>query len=250
MVLPVSPTHSTHHLHTHTHVKTGRLSLPTSINNHHQQISPTTGVKMAKMTILAGLLGIFALNSAAAASPGINTTPGLEARTCTTGPQAPYDIITYDLSAPDTPGWSTNPYFEAARNYDGTGYKQLLRFAPPPTGTCSWVMNLPSSRMGEVLQGKPAAGPVTFAFYGVQPNGYAPGSKLADLQVKPGPFGVNAVQEGTQVIHAEPCNQIGGELLVQIPDWITEQMWAYWRQDIRAGDAANSLGIYMQVARI
>ncbi|KAK3316785.1 hypothetical protein B0H66DRAFT_562184 [Apodospora peruviana] len=192
------------------------------------------------MTRLIHLLITFAVGTTASA---------LTPRVCTNGPQAPYDIITYDLSQPDVPGWSTSPAFEAALSYDGTGYKQLLRFTPPSTGTCSWVMSLPASRMDkEVWQGRPYNGPVLFSFYGVQPGGYTPGGKLSDLQVKPGPFGVNAVQAGTQVIHAEPCSQIGGELFVTIPEWITEQMWAYWRQDIRTSDPAGSLGIYMQVS--
>lgn len=188
---------------------------------------------MIKIALLASLLSLSAIGTSAACTPSI---------------LAPYDIITYDLGAPSTPGWSTKPFFEAARSYDGTGYKQLLRFNPPSEGaSCSWVMNLPSSRFSEVLQGKPSAGPVQFAFYGVEQGGYTPGTTLAELKVKPGPFGVNSVMEGKQVIHAEPCKQIGGEVLVQIPDWVSEQMWAYWIQDIRPSDEANSLGIYMQV---
>ncbi|KAK3682191.1 hypothetical protein B0T22DRAFT_278797 [Podospora appendiculata] len=195
---------------------------------------------MAKlMSLLASMLGAFALGTSA--SP-------LEARTCKSGILAPYDIITYDLAQPNVPGWSTSPAFEAARNYDGTGYKQLLRFTPPAEGSCAWVMNLPTARLAnEVWQGKPSAGPVLLSFYGVPIGAYTPGTKLSQLQIKPGPFGVNAIQPGSQTIHAEPCKQIGGEVFIQIPDWITEQMWVYWRQDINPANVTNSLGIYMQV---
>ncbi|KAK3368560.1 hypothetical protein B0H63DRAFT_488701 [Podospora didyma] len=201
---------------------------------------------MAKLAVfLAGLVALFAASAASAANP-------IEPRQCTTTIQAPFDSVQFDMFHPGAPGRSWAPFVEAALNADaeGTGYRNLLRFNPPSTGTCSWVLSLPADQLAAgrlVIQGKPLFAPVLLAFYGVEPGTYQPGDTLADFTIKPGPFGVNAIQPGTQVIHAEPCAQIGGELFLRIPEWITEAQWVFWRQDILPGNVTNSLGIYMQI---
>ncbi|KAK3395306.1 hypothetical protein B0H63DRAFT_463027 [Podospora didyma] len=210
---------------------------------YFKSVRPSPITTMIKLVnLLAGAVSLFAIGAVAAPSEPI------EARQCTSTILAPSDLIIFDLAQPNAPGWSVNPYFEVARNYDASGYKMIVRFTPPTTGSCAWVMNLPLARLNnEVLQGKPSAGPVLLSFYGVPTGGYNPGDKLADVEIKPGPFGVNAIQPGMQTIHAEPCKQIGSDLFIQIPEWITEQMWVYWRQDIQPANVTNSLGIYMQV---
>ncbi|KAK3375740.1 hypothetical protein B0T24DRAFT_616965 [Lasiosphaeria ovina] len=198
---------------------------------------------MARLTTL--ITSALALALGAAAAPSVSNT--LDAR-CTTTILAPYDTVVFDLAQPDVAGWSTNPFFEIALNIDGSGYKQLVRFAPPSTGTCSWVLSLPQARYErDVLQIRPYNGPVLLTSWAVQPGGYAPGFKLADVQLKPGPFGVNAIQPGVQTIHAEPCAQIGGEFFAELPPWSSDPEFVYWMNDIKPANASDSLGIYMLV---
>ncbi|KAK3376374.1 hypothetical protein B0T24DRAFT_218533 [Lasiosphaeria ovina] len=196
-------------------------------------------------------LGLTLLATAASAA---SAGEPISARQCTTTIVAPSDVILFDMwQPPTTPGTSFFPFFEAALNADGTGYRSLVRFtnpAPPSTGTCAWVLSLPAAEFGHlILQGLPAdTAPVLLAFYGVDPAApYAPGDGLAGFALKPGPYGVNAIHPGTQVIHAEPCAQIGTDVFVRIPEWITEAQWVFWRQDIQPGNATASLGLYLQV---
>ncbi|KAK3385462.1 hypothetical protein B0H63DRAFT_183201 [Podospora didyma] len=202
-------------------------------------ISLATGV----LTLMGGL---------AIAAPA--DTP-VEARQCTTTILPPSDLIIFDMAQPNEPGWSIKPSFQVALNPktyypERTGYKMIVRFTPPTTGSCAWVMSLPAARLeNEAIQGKPVAGPVILSFFGVPMGGYTLGDVLGNVELKPGPYGVNAIQPGVQTIHAEPCNQIGGELFVEVPEWLNvdEGMWVYWPQDIQPANVTNSLGIYMRV---
>ncbi|KAK0716869.1 hypothetical protein B0T26DRAFT_707552 [Lasiosphaeria miniovina] len=197
--------------------------------------------------LLSSVTGVLSLLSFVIGATAAPSDP-LEARQCTTTILAPTDLIIFDLAQPNEPGWSSAPSFEAALNNDKSGYKMIVRFSPPTTGSCAWVMSLPADRLeNEAMWGRPVWGPVLLSFFGVPPGGYNPGDKLSELEIKPGPFGVNAIQPGIQTIHAEPCNQIGGELFVEVPEWIGESMWVYWPQDIQPSNVTNSLGIYMRV---
>ncbi|KAJ9133382.1 hypothetical protein NKR23_g10752 [Pleurostoma richardsiae] len=194
---------------------------------------------MAKGALFVGIASLLALGASAA--PSCNGSTIL----------APYQMITFDLSRPDAPGWDTSPSFEVALNADlTTGYSQLLRFAPPSSGTCTWVLNLPADRFdSEVQQGKPAnGGNVSPTWAGVPRAAYEPSDTLADVQaVKLGQFGANNIQVGSQNIHSDPCASIP-DVLVEIPAYLQEAQWAYWRQDIRPNDEANSLGVYLKVS--
>ncbi|KAK0708051.1 hypothetical protein B0H67DRAFT_589185 [Lasiosphaeris hirsuta] len=201
-------------------------------------------------TAITGAIAILAMGTSAAPSTAAETV--VDKRCTGTTIQAPQDIIIFDITdTPETSGWSTNPLVQIFQYSDNLiNYRQVLRFNPPSTGTCTWVMNLPASRYNtHVLQDKPAnnAGPVHLSFWGVEST-YKPGDKISDVKPKPGPYGVNAVQPGEQIIHSEPCAQIGTDLLVRIPPWdaaVTQSV--YWAQDIKPGNPADSLGIYIKV---
>ncbi|KAK0747075.1 hypothetical protein B0T18DRAFT_413064 [Schizothecium vesticola] len=211
---------------------------------------------MAKFTtILAGAISILVMGISAAPTIVTDSDSIMEKR-CVPGTAtilAPFDIIDFDITKPpSTPGWSSNPLFGVFQYSDNLiNYRQLLRFNPPSSGNCAWVMNLPQSRYNaEVLQDKPAnnGGPVHLSFWGVE-GSYKAGDSISDVNIKPGSFGVSAVQPGEQSFHQVPCDQIGTDLLVRIPESdapVTQSV--YWRQDINPADREGSLGIYMRVS--
>ena len=206
---------------------------------------------LTTITLLASITSAFPTSTLT--SPK-NPTLTTRVKRCTSGSGAtqilpPTEIITFDLTNPSAPGVSPAvPLFFQYTSSELT-FRQLLRFDTPSSGTCSWILNLPAERYdaSNIYQKTPEhGGPVHLSFSGVD-GSFKAGGTIGDVKVKPGPYGVVAVKPGEQVIHSQPCSEIGTDVFVRVPEGNDQAMQAvWWVQDVREVDEKGSLGFYMK----